>query len=155
MKRIHTIEKLTFDAESLTVVVDGKSHRFLLADVSSRLLLASASERERYEISPSGYGIHWPLLDEDLSVVALLTSIRMDTKLADEAAHILGENVALDKFKRLMTKNGGKLTFEGHGDLMDHPERVQAVDASLIQRVSSLVDGVAVDLDAPLLDEDE
>ena len=58
-----------------------------------------------------------------------MTSIRLDTHLADEAAQILGvksrteavhialrEIVALKKFKSLMTKNAGKLTFEGHGD---------------------------------------
>ena len=55
-----------------------------------------------------------------------MTSIRLDTQLADEAAKILGvksrteavhialrEIVALKKFKGLMTKHAGKLTFEG------------------------------------------
>ena len=58
-----------------------------------------------------------------------MTSIRLDTHLADEAAHILGvksrteavhlalrEIVALKKFKGLMAKNAGKLKFEGHGE---------------------------------------
>lgn len=58
-----------------------------------------------------------------------MTSIRLDTHLADEAAHILGvksrteavhaalrEIVALQKFKNLMTKHAGKLAFEGHGE---------------------------------------
>jgi len=58
-----------------------------------------------------------------------MTSIRLDTHLADEAAHILGvksrteavhtalrEIIALKKFKNLMTKNAGKLVFEGHGE---------------------------------------
>jgi Arc/MetJ family transcription regulator len=52
-----------------------------------------------------------------------MTSIRLDTQLADEAAKILGvrsrteavhvalqEIVALKKFKNLMTKHAGKLT---------------------------------------------
>jgi hypothetical protein len=36
--------------------------------------LASATEQERLnaELSPGGYGIHWPLIDEDLSVNGLL-----------------------------------------------------------------------------------
>ncbi|MGA1874120.1 MAG: DUF2442 domain-containing protein [bacterium] len=36
--------------------------------------LKGASERERntFEISPSGYGIHWPLIDEDISIDGLL-----------------------------------------------------------------------------------
>jgi Arc/MetJ family transcription regulator len=59
-------------------------------------------------------------------MTATITSIRLDTDLADEAARILGvrsrteavhvalrEIVALEKFRRLMTKNGGKLAFAG------------------------------------------
>ena len=33
---------------------------------------ASQSDRERLELSPSGYGIHWPTLDEDLAIGPLL-----------------------------------------------------------------------------------
>jgi Arc/MetJ family transcription regulator len=57
-----------------------------------------------------------------------LTSIRLDTKLADEAARILKakrrteavhlalkEVVALGHFKKLMKKNAGKLPFEAYG----------------------------------------
>lgn len=53
-----------------------------------------------------------------------MTSIRLDTHLADEAAKVLGvksrteavhialrEIVALQKFKDLMKKNSGKLSF--------------------------------------------
>ena len=62
-------------------------------------------------------------------MAATMTSIRLDTHLADEAAHILGvksrteavhlalrEIVAIQKFKRLMAKNAGKLKFEAHGE---------------------------------------
>lgn len=58
-----------------------------------------------------------------------ITSIRLDTHLADEAAKVLGaksrteaihtalrEVVALKRFKRLMKKNAGKLSFAGHGN---------------------------------------
>lgn len=56
-----------------------------------------------------------------------LTSIRLDTNLADEAVKVLGvktrteavhvalrEVVALKRFKALMKKNTGKLSFAGH-----------------------------------------
>jgi len=36
------------------------------------LLNASDIERETFKISPFGYGIHWPLLDEDMSIDGLL-----------------------------------------------------------------------------------
>jgi hypothetical protein len=38
-----------------------------------RLSNASAAQRENFEISKSGYGIHWPDLDEDLSAEGFLT----------------------------------------------------------------------------------
>ncbi len=39
---------------------------------SPRLAAASEMERRDLELSPGGYGIHWPRLDEDLSVGGLL-----------------------------------------------------------------------------------
>jgi hypothetical protein len=38
------------------------------------MTLSRASEQQlaQFEVSPSGYGIHWPLLDEDISVDGLL-----------------------------------------------------------------------------------
>lgn len=36
-----------------------------------------------------------------------------------------------------------------------HPERLQAIDASLVARIQSLTEGVEVDLDAPLSADDE
>ena len=52
--------------------VDGKEIVINLTKTSKRLLKASKKERETYKVSPSGYGIHWPLIDEDISVDALL-----------------------------------------------------------------------------------
>ena len=40
-------------------------------------------------------------------------------------------------------------------DLVEHPERLQAVDAGLAQRIQALVDAVEVDLEAPLSADDE
>ena len=37
-----------------------------------RLLGATPNQRSQFEISPGGYGIHWPLIDEDISVRAFL-----------------------------------------------------------------------------------
>jgi Arc/MetJ family transcription regulator len=62
-------------------------------------------------------------------MATVMTSIRLDTRLADEAAQILGvksrteavhvalrEIVALKNFQNLMTKHAGKLMFEGSGE---------------------------------------
>jgi hypothetical protein len=39
---------------------------------SSRLASATDEQRRQAELSPGGYGIHWPLIDEDLSIGGLL-----------------------------------------------------------------------------------
>ena len=40
-------------------------------------------------------------------------------------------------------------------DIAEHPERVQAMDGLLVQRIQSLVGGVDVSLDTPLSMDDE
>jgi len=72
MKKYHEVKKVAFVKETLTLTVDGKKYTFRLADISKRLADASPDEREKYEISPAGYGIHWPLIDEDLSIDSLI-----------------------------------------------------------------------------------
>jgi hypothetical protein len=42
---------------------------------SPALAAAGAGERQCAQLSPGGYGIHWPLLDEDLSIAGLLRSV--------------------------------------------------------------------------------
>jgi hypothetical protein len=66
------IEKISFIKEKLILKVDGRRYTFPLADISKKLADVSRTEREKYEISPSGYGIHWPLIDEDLSIDGLI-----------------------------------------------------------------------------------
>jgi hypothetical protein len=72
MSKYHEIEKVTFAKGKLILRVDGKEYTFSLADISRKLADASSAEREKYEISPSGYGIYWPLIDEDLSIDGLI-----------------------------------------------------------------------------------
>ncbi len=72
MKKIHDIQGITFTGEEMILKVDDGEYRFSLADVSKPLAKATPTEKETYELSPSGYGIHWPLLDEDLSIDGLL-----------------------------------------------------------------------------------
>ncbi len=40
-------------------------------------------------------------------------------------------------------------------DIATHPERLQAIDVSFVQRLQSLTGGIEVDLDAPLSSDDE
>ena len=59
-------------AEALIVIMESGSVSIPWEKCSKRLAQASLVERNRAELSPSGYGIHWPLLDEDLAVGPLL-----------------------------------------------------------------------------------
>ncbi len=58
--------------EALIVILESGRVSIPWEECSERLARASAVERSRAELSPSGYGIHWPLLDEDLAVGPLL-----------------------------------------------------------------------------------
>jgi hypothetical protein len=68
----HNIQEITFDNNSMNLHIDGKVIRVGLDKISQKLKNASELQRNLYKISPSGYGIHWPLIDEDLSVGAIL-----------------------------------------------------------------------------------
>ena len=68
----HTIQDISFDKDSMSLKVDGKEIKILLDKISSRLKSATEFQRNFFKISPSGYGIHWPLIDEDLSVDSIL-----------------------------------------------------------------------------------
>ena len=58
--------------EALIVVMETGPIAIPWERCSERLARASQAERDRAELSPSGYGIHWPLIDEDLAIGPLL-----------------------------------------------------------------------------------
>ncbi len=61
-----------FDEDNMWVALsDGRTLGVPLAWFP-RLLQATSEQRLRYEISGSGAGLHWPELDEDISVAGLL-----------------------------------------------------------------------------------
>jgi hypothetical protein len=70
--KYHTIESISVTGDILTFRLKGKDHTFKLSIVSSRLAAASNEVKEQFVLSPSGYGIHWPMIDEDLSIDGLL-----------------------------------------------------------------------------------
>ena len=61
-----------FDAHNLIVdLMDGRTISAPIAWYPS-LRDATDDQRSRWETCAGGYGIHWPLLDEDLSTEGLL-----------------------------------------------------------------------------------
>jgi hypothetical protein len=68
----HKIQEITFEQEFMYLHFQGNKIKVSLRLASQKLCEANEIERNFYTFSPSGYGIHWPLIDEDLSVEALL-----------------------------------------------------------------------------------
>lgn len=73
----HKIQEITFEKDMISLKVDGKLIRILLDKISLKLKIANEMQRNFYKISPSGYGIHWPLIDEDLSINAMIKQAEM------------------------------------------------------------------------------
>jgi Protein of unknown function (DUF2442) len=85
MKRYHQVTGLRFEGDMMILTIDGQEKRFQVSDISPALQHASEQERNLFEISPSGYGIHWPLLDEDLSIDGLLGIVHEPQKTPKSA----------------------------------------------------------------------
>lgn len=60
--------------EDWSVIFDLADGRTISAPLAwyPRLFDATPEQRAHFEISPSGYGVHWPDVDEDLSAIGLL-----------------------------------------------------------------------------------
>jgi Protein of unknown function (DUF2442) len=66
------VRYVSFSEDSFTVeLMDGRAITTPLAWFP-RLLHATSEQREHWQVSGAGYGIHWPDLDEDLSTEGLL-----------------------------------------------------------------------------------
>jgi len=72
MDKAHNVRSLSVAGCILHLEVDGKVYEVDLAKQSQCLARATQDQRENIEISPSGYGLRWPDLDEDLSIDGLI-----------------------------------------------------------------------------------
>jgi len=67
-----TAESIRTEDDGLVIVLADQEVRIPWEECSPTVAAATDQQRRRAELSPGGYGIHWPLLDEDLSVSGLL-----------------------------------------------------------------------------------
>ena len=67
-----TAKQITTDDEALSIALSDRIVRIPWQQCSDRLAKATTQQRSDAELSPGGYGIHWPQLDEDLSVNGLV-----------------------------------------------------------------------------------
>ena len=72
MEKAYNISDLKFEKKWMVLTINDQQIRLRLKDVSEKLSKATDQELNNYKISPSGYGIHWKMIDEDLSVNGLL-----------------------------------------------------------------------------------
>jgi hypothetical protein len=80
---------LAIEARAKKIWVDEENLWLLLSDGRQlsvplvyfpRLLKATPEQRQRFEVSGGGIGIHWDELDEDINVEGLLLGIRDTTR---------------------------------------------------------------------------
>jgi hypothetical protein len=67
-----TAKSIAATDRHLTIVLEDRTVRIPWAKCSRILAGATSEQRRSAELSPGGYGIHWPPLDEDLSIGGLL-----------------------------------------------------------------------------------
>lgn len=85
MRQHHKVAAVHFEGEVLHITIDGQARTFNIREISQRLSDAPEEDRQTFDISPSGYGIHWPSVDEDLSIDGLLGIIHTPSKKAHSA----------------------------------------------------------------------
>lgn len=71
MERAHEVSRITLTGTIMRLCVDGTDFEIDLAPQSECLANATPEQRANFEVSPTGYGIHWPDVDEDLSIDGL------------------------------------------------------------------------------------
>lgn len=79
MEKAYNISDLRFEKGYMVIIADHQTIKLKLKDISRKLWKATDLELNDFRISPSGYGIHWNQLDEDLSVNGLLKLFQAET----------------------------------------------------------------------------
>ena len=90
MDKAHDVQNTSISGQFLNLRVDGKDYKINIVEISSRLARATLKQKENFEVSPAGYGIHWPDVDEDLSIDGLI-GVKHPRPLAEAKAPPLRE----------------------------------------------------------------
>jgi hypothetical protein len=72
MDKHYNVSKIEFSGEWIILSVDGEVYQIQIDQASRRLAQATDIERKMYRVSPSGYGIHWYAINEDLTTKRLI-----------------------------------------------------------------------------------
>ncbi len=85
MNKHHELTSVKVSQGVLSFVVDGTALSRDLRVLSPILHSATNQELEDFDVSPSGYGIHWPRIDEDLSIDGLLGILHAPSQVKKSA----------------------------------------------------------------------
>ncbi len=80
MRVYHKIDRIDFEGPKMMLIVDGKKYIIDILKQSRKLAKADIKTKMNFQISPSGYGIHWPEIDEDLSIDGLIGNKAIKSK---------------------------------------------------------------------------
>lgn len=72
VRQYPAITGVVVDADQLKAILSDGREVSIPLSWFPKLLNADSTQRMKFEISPSGYGIYWPDLDEDISVKVFL-----------------------------------------------------------------------------------
>ena len=72
MDKAHEVTKVSFSGNTMRLLADGREYNIDLSRYSQKLANASLKQKQHFIISSAGYGIHWPEIDEDLSIDGLI-----------------------------------------------------------------------------------
>lgn len=89
--KLHDVRVVGFEGANMIFTVDGRRYSVHLPSVSPRLAQCNEAAARLLEIAPSGYGIHWPAADEDLTIEGLIRSATPSAPNEQEAGLMLNE----------------------------------------------------------------
>ncbi len=71
----HLVKDVSVQDGILSMRVDGVLHEVDLRKTSRRLANATSSQCANLRVSSDGYGIHWPDVDEDITIDELIRGV--------------------------------------------------------------------------------
>ncbi len=93
MNKIYDIQDFMVTPEEISFMIKGENIRVPLENSGSILLQKAKEEHLKiFEIDSDGIGVHWPILDEDLSISGLLRSVGREDLVISDIPSIYSED---------------------------------------------------------------
>jgi hypothetical protein len=87
MKKYHEVSNVRFDETFILMTVDEVDYRIDLKEHSPRLAAEDERTKMNFIISPAGCGLHWPAIDEDLSIGAMIKPVQVENSSIRNSAN--------------------------------------------------------------------